>query len=283
MDQLVWHERPTLRRPVLLVAFEGWSDAGDAASSAVEFLSDRWSSRPVASIEAEEFFDFTETRPRAVLDEEGNRQISWPSNELRTATVPGLDHDVLLFIGTEPQLRWRTFCRQLTSAAEALGVSYVITLGALLAEVPHTRETSIMGSSQDPGLQVRFGLEASRYEGPAGITSVIHQACVDAGIPSAALWAAVPSYVPGAPSPKATLALVERATSMLGTAIPATDLEIASAAYERQLDELVSEDEETAGYVEQLERRYDSDDEDATAESLIDEVERFLRDHPPGD
>jgi hypothetical protein len=277
MDQLVWHERPTLRRPVLLIAFEGWSDAGDAASTAVQFLAERWSSRLVASIEAEEFFDFTETRPRAQLDESGDRQIIWPANELRSATVPGLDHDVLLLLGTEPQLRWKSFCRQITTAAEALDVSYVVTLGALLAEVPHTRETSIMGSSQDPGLQVRFGLAASKYEGPTGVTSVVHHACHEAGIPSAALWAAVPSYVPGAPSPKATLALVERAASLLGTAVPATDLEIATAAYERQLDELVQEDEETAGYVEQLERRYDSD-EDTTAESLVEEVERFLRD-----
>ncbi len=279
MDQLVWHERPTLRRPVLLVAFEGWSDAGDAASSAVGFLADRWSSRLVASIEAEEFFDFTETRPRAELDDEGVRHIVWPRNELRAASVPGMETDVLLLLGTEPQLRWRTFCRQITGAAEALGVSQVISLGALLAEVPHTRETSVMGSSQDPGLQVRFGLEASRYEGPTGVTSVVHQACHEAGIPSAALWAAVPSYVPGAPSPKATLALVERAVSLLGTTVVTTDLEIASAAYERQLDELVQEDEETAGYVEQLERRYDSDDE-ITAESLVEEVERFLRDQP---
>lgn len=280
MEQLVWHERPTLRRPVLLVAFEGWSDAGDAASSTVQFLAERWDARPVASIDAEEFFDFTETRPRAVLDDDGTRQIVWPRNDLQAASVLGLEHDVVLLLGTEPQMRWRTFCRQITTAAEALGVSYVITLGALLAEVPHTRETSIMASSQDPGLQARFGLEASRYEGPTGITTVVHQACLDAGIPSAGIWAAVPSYVPGAPSPKATLALVERTTSMLGTSIPATDLEIAAAAYERQLDELVSEDEETAGYVEQLERRYDSDDEGTGAESLIDEVERFLRDQP---
>ena len=280
MDQLVWHERPALRSPALLIAFEGWSDAGDAASSAVRFLCERWSARPVASIEAEEFFDFTETRPRVELDEAGRRHIQWPTNELSAATVPGLDRDVLLLLGTEPQLRWKTFCRQITSAAETLGTGLVITLGALLAEVPHTRETSIMGSTQDPALEQQFGLRPSRYQGPAGITSVVHQACHEAGIPSAALWAAVPSYVPGAPSPKATLALVERTTSLLGTSVPATDLEIATAAYERQLDELVQEDEETAGYVEQLEQRYDSDDDEGTAESLVEEVERFLREHP---
>ncbi|MBK5222278.1 MAG: PAC2 family protein [Acidimicrobiia bacterium] len=281
MEQLVWHEHPTLRRPVFIIAFEGWSDAGDAASSAVQFLSERWSARPVASIDAEEFFDFTETRPRVELDDAERRHIVWPPNELTAATVAGVDRDVVLLLGTEPQMRWKAFCRQITDVARTLDVSLVITLGALLAEVPHTRDTSVMGSSQDPGLQADLGLKASRYEGPAGITSVVHQACHDAGIPSAALWAAVPSYVPGAPSPKATLALVERAASMLGTSVPATDLEIATAAYERQLDELVQEDEETSGYVEQLEQRYDSDDSDeVTAQSLIDEVERFLRDHP---
>lgn len=280
MDPLVWHQRPALHRPSLVIAFEGWSDAGDAASSAVQFLSDRWSAEPVASIDAEEFFDFTETRPRVQLDVDDRREVVWPRNELTVASVPGLDHEVLLFLGTEPQLRWKTFCRQITSAALDLGVGLVVTLGALLAEVPHTRETSVMGSSQDADLQVRYGLRPSRYEGPAGITSVVHQACHDAGIPSASLWAAVPSYVPGAPSPKATLALVERTVSILGASVPVTDLEIASAAYERQLDELVHEDEETAGYVEQLEHRYDTEDDEISPESLVEEVERFLRDHP---
>jgi PAC2 family len=281
MDPLVWHQRPSLHRPILLIAFEGWSDAGDAASTAVQFLSDRWSAEPVASIDAEDFFDFTETRPRVQLDVEGRREIVWPTNELTVASAPGLDREILLFLGTEPQLRWKTFCNQITTAATELGVSLVVTLGALLAEVPHTRETSIMGSSQDTNLQEQFGLRQSRYEGPAGITSVVHQACFEAGIPAAALWAAVPSYVPGAPSPKATLALVERTASMLGTSVPVTDLEIATAAYERQLDELVREDEETAGYVEQLEQRFDSDDEEALSpDSLVEEVERFLRDHP---
>ncbi len=281
MDPLVWHQRPSLHRPILLIAFEGWSDAGDAASTAVQFLSDRWAGEPVASIDAEDFFDFTETRPRVQLDVEGRREVVWPRNEITAAKAPGLDREVLLLLGTEPQMRWKTFCRQVVTVATELDVSLVVTLGALLAEVPHTRDTSIMGSSQDAVLQEQYGLRQSRYEGPAGITSVVHQACAEAGIPTAALWAAVPSYVPGAPSPKATLALVERTLSMLGTSVPVTDLEIATAAYERQLDELVREDEETAGYVEQLESRFDSDEDDALSpESLVEEVERFLRDHP---
>jgi predicted ATP-grasp superfamily ATP-dependent carboligase len=279
MEHLVWHDRPPIHRPVLITAFEGWSDAGDAATSAVEYLADQWGANPVASIEAEEFFDFTATRPRVELDEFDQRQIAWPANELSAATVPGLNTDVVLLLGTEPQLKWKTFCRQVTDVAEVLDVSTVITLGALLAEVPHTRSTSIMGSTTDPVLAEQYGLRPSRYQGPTGITGVLHTTCRDAGLPSASIWAAVPSYVPGAPSPKATLALVERVGSMLGATIEVGDLQIASLSYERQLDELVREDEETMAYLDQLEQRYDSDDEEfPTGVSLVEEVERFLRD-----
>ncbi|MFP3906598.1 MAG: PAC2 family protein [Acidimicrobiales bacterium] len=279
MEHLVWHDRPPLARPVLIAAFEGWSDAGDAATSAVEFLADQWDARPVASIDAEEFFDFTATRPRVEVDEAGQRQIIWPTNELSAVSVPGPDTDVLLMLGTEPQLRWKTFCRQVTDVATALDVSMVVTLGALLAEVPHTRPTSVMGSTTDPALAERFGLRASRYQGPTGITGVLHWACREAGLPSASVWAAVPSYVPGAPSPKAALALVLRLGAMLGSSPEVGDLELASLSYEQQLDELVREDEETMAYVSQLEERFDDEDDDfPTGVSLVEEVERFLRD-----
>ena len=279
MEHVHWHDRPPMHRPVLVTAFEGWSDAGDAATSTVEYLADQWESVPVASIDAEEFFDFTETRPRVELDEHEQRQIVWPGNHLTVATVPGPDTDVVLLLGTEPQLRWRTFCRQITDIAEALDVSMVVTLGALLAEVPHTRPTSVMGSSSDQELTDRFNLRPSRYQGPTGITGVLHAACRDAGFPSASIWAAVPSYVPGAPSPKATLALVQRVGSMLGATIDVDDLQLASLSYEQQLDELVREDEETMAYLSQLEERFDSEDDDfPTGVSLVEEVERFLRD-----
>jgi predicted ATP-grasp superfamily ATP-dependent carboligase len=279
MDHLVWHHRPPLDRPVLIAAFEGWSDAGDAATSAVEFLADQWEASPVASIDAEEFFDFTTTRPRVELDEVGQRHVVWPTNELSSATVPQTDSDVLLMLGTEPQLRWKTFCRQVIDVAETLDVSMVITLGALLAEVPHTRPTSVMGSTTDPNLAEEFALRPSRYQGPTGITGVLHTACRDAGFPSASIWAAVPSYVPGAPSPKATLALVERIGGMLGTSPEVADLQLASLSYEQQLDELVREDEETMAYLSQLEQRFDNEDDDfPTGVSLVEEVERFLRD-----
>lgn len=279
MDHLVWHDRPLLERPVLIAAFEGWSDAGDAATSAVEFLADQWDAEPVASIDAEEFFDFTATRPRVELDETGRRHIVWPTNELSTAKAPGTDTDVVFLLGTEPQLRWRTFCRQVIDAATALDVATVITLGALLAEVPHTRPTSVMGSTSDPELTERYQLRPSRYQGPTGITGVLHSACGDAGLPSASVWAAVPSYVPGAPSPKATLALVQRISGLLGTQPEIGDLQLASMSYEQQLDELVREDEETLAYVAQLEERFDNDDDEfPTGVSLVEEVERFLRD-----
>lgn len=278
MEHVHWHDRPILHRPVLVTAFEGWSDAGDAATSAVEYLADQWDATPVASIDAEEFFDFTETRPRVEIDEFDQRQIVWPGNHFSVANVAGPDLDVILLLGTEPQLRWRTFCQQITDVAEALDVSMVITLGALLAEVPHTRPTSVMGSSSDTELAERFGLRPSRYQGPTGITGVLHTVCRDAGFPSASIWAAVPSYVPGAPSPKATLALVRRVADMLGAEIDVDDLAIATLSYEQQLDELVREDEETMAYLGQLEERYDSEDEFPTGVSLVEEVERFLRD-----
>ncbi len=275
----MWHDRPPLNRPVLITAFEGWSDAGDAATSAVEYLADQWDAAPIASIDAEEFFDFTATRPRVELDQFDERQIVWPGNEFSAASPSGLDHDVVLMLGTEPQLRWKTFCRHITEAAEVLDVSMVITLGALLAEVPHTRPTSVMGSSSDPDVASRFNLNPSRYQGPTGITGVLHTWCRDAGLPSASMWAAVPSYVPGAPSPKATLALVQRVGTMLGAPVEVDDLQLATLSYEQQLDDLVREDEETVAYLNQLEERYDNeDDEFPTGVSLVEEVERFLRD-----
>jgi predicted ATP-grasp superfamily ATP-dependent carboligase len=279
MEYVHWHDRPLLHRPVLIAAFEGWSDAGDAATSAVEYLADQWDAVPVASIDAEEFFDFTETRPRVEIGDFGERTIVWPGNDFSVASVPDTELDVVLLLGTEPQLRWRTFCRQVTDVAEALDVSTVLTLGALLAEVPHTRPTSVMGSTSDTELAAKHGLRPSRYQGPTGITGVLHTLCRDAGLPSASLWAAVPSYVPGAPSPKATLALVRRVADMLGVTVDTDDLALASLSYEHQLDDLVREDEETMAYLGQLEERFDSEDDDfPTGVSLVEEVERFLRD-----
>ena len=262
----------------MIAAFEGWNDAGDAASTAARYLIDRWDLDLVADVDPEEFYDFTSTRPEVRLDDDGLREIVWPATEIHTGTIPGGDQDVLLIVGTEPQVRWRTYCDQLTAVAQDQGARLCVTLGALLAEVPHTRPTPIVGTAYEPGVVAGLELQPSRYEGPTGIVGVLHDAWRRAGLRSASLWATVPAYVPGAPSPKAALALVERASALLQTWVPTTDLEIASAAYERQVSELVDADEETATYVASLEVRHDVDPGVLpSADDIAEEVERFLR------
>jgi proteasome assembly chaperone (PAC2) family protein len=280
VEHVTWHARPELTDPVLVAAFEGWNDAGDAASTAARYLVDRWDAELVAEIDAEEFFDFQSTRPQVRLDEDGMREIVWPTTEIYAASVPG-GGDVLIVVGHEPQLRWRTFCQQVVGVAQNWPVRLVITLGALLAEVPHTRPTPIVGTSYELDSVAGIELQPSSYEGPTGIVGALHDAFRTAGYRSASLWATVPSYVPGAPSPKAALALIERTAAMLETWIPTTDLEIASASYERQVSELVDADEETAAYVSSLEERQDEEPGLLpSAESIADEVERFLREQP---
>lgn len=279
MDHVRWTTRPTLQEPVVIAAFEGWNDAGDAATTAARYLIDRWDADQVADVDPEEFFDFTSTRPEVRLDDDGRREIVWPATEIHAGTIPGTEQDVLLIVGTEPQLRWRTYCGELTEVAQQHGARLCLTLGALLAEVPHTRPTPIVGTAYEPEIVAGLELQPSRYEGPTGIVGVLHDTWRRAGLRSASLWATVPAYVPGAPSPKAALALVERAAAMLQTWIPTTDLEIASASYERQVSELVDADEETATYVASLEERHDVEPGVVpTADSIAEEVERFLRD-----
>jgi proteasome assembly chaperone (PAC2) family protein len=275
-----WHRRPSLDAPVLIAGFEGWNDAGDAASSAIEFLRDRWDAAPFADIDPEEFFDFTATRPRVQFNDDLEREIVWPANEFSAVTLPGTERDVVILTGTEPQLRWRTFCDQVIHVARTLGVRRVVTLGALLAEVPHSRPVSVFGTAYTDDVVTQMGLTPSRYEGPTGIVGVLHAACHDADLESASLWAAVPTYIPGAPSPKAALALVERTAELVDAHVTTTELEIAAASYERQINELVEEDDETAEYVEQLEQRYDDEDDFTDVDGLVEQVERFLRDQP---
>ncbi|MDQ3304674.1 MAG: PAC2 family protein [Actinomycetota bacterium] len=279
MSHLRWAEgdRPELDRPVLIVAFEGWNDAGDAATLAARWLAERWAPEPLAGIDPEEFYDFTCTRPRVQLSDEGDRSIEWPSNDFTWGRSSGTD--VVVLLGTEPQLRWRTFCAQVLEVARAIDARLVLTLGALLAEVPHSRPTSVVGTAADPEVVARMQLTPSTYEGPTGIVGVLGQACAQAGLASASLWAAVPAYVPGAPSPKAGLALVEHTAELIGVPAMTTDLDIAAAAYERQVSEVVADDEEMAGYLQTLEQRFDGD-EGVTTVSLAEEVERFLRNRP---
>jgi hypothetical protein len=285
-DALRWDDRPTLRRPILLAAFEGWADGGEAASSAIRYFESSWGARPFAAIDPEEFYDFTETRPRVRLDERGRRRIDWPENIFSAASAPGSVHDVVLLRGVEPQLKWRRFTSLVLDVVDALGIEMVISLGALLADIPHTRPVRITGTSASDELVVRMNLRRSRYQGPTGIMSVLHDRLGTAEVPAASYWAAVPHYVSGTPSPKATLALVRQVSALLDARVEVVDLEIAAAAYVRQVNEVVSGDDDVAAYVRRLELAA-ADDEDLVAdddhdvpdgETLAAEVERFLRD-----
>jgi proteasome assembly chaperone (PAC2) family protein len=273
-----WDKHPPLRDPVFIAAFEGWNDAGDAASGAVRYLLDRYDGQEFAHVDPEEFFDFTSARPHVRVDEEGQRGLTWPTTDFHVITLPD-DRDAVLVVGTEPHLRWRTFGEEIVELAKELGCSLFVTLGAMVAEVPHSRPVRVVGSVTEPTLGERLDLPASTYEGPTGIVGVLTSACVEAELPTASLWAAVPTYVPAAPSPKAALALVERLAEVLEVWLPTTDLEIAAASYERQVSELVAEDDETADYVRNLEDSHDRDI-DQPGRSLVEEVERFLRDRP---
>ena len=274
------HRRPELTRPVLIGAFRGWNDGAQAASLAAGYLAKTWSAQRFADVDPEQFFDFQATRPHVSLEDGLTRRIDWPETAFYHARPERLDRDVVLLLGIEPNLRWRTFSELLVGLTRELGVELVITLGALLADVPHTRPSPVTGSASDPDLVRRLGLSSSRYEGPTGIVGVLHDACKRAGIPSASLWAAVPHYVSLTPSPRAAVALCERLGELIGVSVDVDELEEAATSYEEQVSAAVASDEETAAYVEDLESRVDSL-EDATelpsGDALAAELTRFLR------
>jgi proteasome assembly chaperone (PAC2) family protein len=282
MDAVRWLRRPRLRHSILVAAFEGWNDAADAASTAAHYLAEAVEAEPVATVDPEDFYDFTVVRPQVRLVDGLSREIRWPEPEVSAAAAAVLDRDVVFLQAAEPQLRWRTFAATVTGIAQALDVELVLTLGALLAEVPHTRPVRVTGTAADPELVARLGFQQARYEGPVGIVGVLHDAFARAGISSASLWAAVPHYVAKTPSPKATLALVERTASLLGIPVDTVGLEIAAAAYERQISEVVADDEDVADYIRRLE---EGDEEEPvlrselSGDSLAQEAERFLREH----
>ncbi len=289
IDDVEWLADIRPARPIMVVAFEGWNDAGDAATQAVDFLRRRSRSRPMARINAEPYFDFTTARPRIEINLDGERHIRWPDSMLYAGSLGGSDTEVVFLLGVEPQLRWRSFCGRVVEVAKSLDASLVVSLGALLADVPHSRPVEIYGSADDVELAAELALTPSTYEGPTGIVGVLQHACRDAGLRSASLWAAVPSYVPGASSPKAALALIGRLRELLGFSLSTTELEIAASSYERQVSELVDEDEDTLAYVRELEQHYDDDehrgdvldrDGPVAAAVLVEEVERFLREQP---
>ena len=285
-DELRIHGRPELERPVLLAAFRGWNDGAQAASLAAGYLAKTWGAEQFAEVDPEDFFDFQATRPHVSLEDGLTRRIDWPETGFYHARPEGLDRDIVLLLGIEPNLRWRTFTDLVVGLAQELEVELMITLGALLADVPHTRPAPVTGSASDEELVQRLGLSASRYEGPTGIVGVLHDACREAGIPSASLWAAVPHYVSLTPSPRAAVALCERLGSLIGVDIDVDELEEAAQSYEEQVSEAVASDEETASYVEELERRTDSIEESSdlpSGEALAAELTRFLRERDEED
>lgn len=283
-DALVHDREPELNRPVMIAAFRGWNDAGDAASFAAEHLQRVWGATQFASIDPEPFFDFQATRPQVELVDGVTRKITWPENEFSAAHLHGAPHDVIVLVGTEPNLRWKTFARLVVSIARKHDVQLVVTLGALLADVPHSRPVPVTGTAVDDELIERLGLQRSRYEGPTGIVGVLHDSLAEAGISSASLWAAVPHYLAVTPNPKAAVALVHKAVGLVGWPAEVDDLERASAAYEERVSEMVSSDEDVSAYVKLLEDRTDERSRDSleemelpTGDALAAELETFLR------
>jgi len=294
LETVRWLSKPTLTNPTIVAAFTGWNDAADAASTAVRQLVEAWNATPLAEIDPEPFTDFATIRPHVRLRDGEHRHIVWPT--IGMWHVNGAGGDIILILGPEPSLRWRHFADQVIGVAEHFGASLLLTLGALLADVAHSRPGQLIGTATDSDLIERYNLRRSRYEGPTGIIGVLHDEFSRAALPSASLWAAVPAYASQVPSPKASLALMRRACEMIGTPAPVGAVMHLIERYEEQVNSLVNEDEDLVEYVERLENATDSgmllsdevnddqlqidfgdDTSDKDAAELVDEVERFLR------
>jgi proteasome assembly chaperone (PAC2) family protein len=286
MSELNVSFRPELRRPVLVAAFRGWNDGGQGASLAGGYLAKRWEAARFAEIDPEDFYDFQATRPHVSLEEGMTRKLDWPDNGFFHAAIPGTDRDAVILLGTEPNLRWKTFAGLVLGLAQDLGVERVVTFGSLLADVPHTRPAPVTAAATDEALMAELGLEPSRYEGPTGIVGVLLDACRRAGLSSLSLWAAVPHYVSLAPSPRAALALVRRFGELLQIDVDVAELEQAADEYSEQVSEAVSADADTAAYVEELERRVDmisAEQSLPSGDTLAAELTRFLREREQED
>jgi predicted ATP-grasp superfamily ATP-dependent carboligase len=287
MSDLNWTDRPRLRDPLLVCAFKGWNDAGEAASAALRFLIESFDAEQVGAIDPEEYFDFSETRPTVSLEGGRSRVIEWPEVAFYAASVTGADRDLLLLDGPEPSLRWRRFTRTVIEAGRELGTREMVTLGALLADVPHTRPTHVTGLASDDSLVERLGFERSTYEGPTGIVGVLHDACTKAEMPSSSLWASVPHYVAAAPNPKAALALVRKFEGLARMAVDASALEEAAEDYERQVSAAVASDPDVKAFVERLEQSVDESEETSppqripSADSIARDFQRFLKQRGP--
>lgn len=281
MDALTWQgDLPHLRSPVMVCAFRGWNDAAASASTALATIGNSLDGQLIAHLDPEEFFDFQSTRPTITLDEGQTRRIEWPENNLIAVEVPGADRDLVLLDGTEPNLRWRTFSETIATAADALGVEMVITLGALIAEVSHTLPVPITGLASSDEMVEEMELERSSYEGPTGIVGVFHDLCRSNGIDSASLWAAVPHYVAAVPNPKAALALLRRLEGLTGIAVEASELEEETADYEEQIGRAVAANPEIEELVQRIEAEQSElldEGEVPSADTLAREFQQFLR------
>ena len=287
MADLTWSARPRLRNPLLVCAFKGWNDAGEAASAALRFLIESFDAEEVGTIDPEEYFDFSDTRPTVSLEGGRSRVIHWPAVTFHAASVPAADRDLVLLEGPEPSLRWRRFTRTVIEAGRELDAREVVTLGALLADVPHTRPTQVTGLASDDSLIERLGFERSTYEGPTGIVGVLHDACTKAEMSSSSLWASVPHYVAAAPNPKAALALVRKFEGLARMAVDASALEEAAEDYERQVSAAVASDPDVKAFVERLEQAMDESEETSppqripSADSIARDFQRFLKQRGP--
>lgn len=277
-------ELPDLREPILLAAFAGWNDASQVATFAVTTLVNAWSAQKFGDIDPEEFYDFSETRPVISLGPTGQRSLRWPSNSFFSHRLPGSDHDVVLLVGTEPQLRWRTYCSVIVSLAEQVKASCLVTLGGLLADVPHTVEPRLTGFATGPGLLPelrKLGVQMSSYEGPTGIVGALHDAWRGGERPALSLWGNVPHYISAAPNPQVSLALLRRVAALLGVALPMESLEVQAQAFNSQIDEALAENPEAMEYVKQLEEHFNDQAAPPPAPQLIEELEEFLRGRRP--
>jgi proteasome assembly chaperone (PAC2) family protein len=282
VDSLIWEsDVPQLRSPMLICSFRGWNDAASSSSRALASVAESLDAELAAQIDPEEFFDFQTTRPTITLKEGQARNIEWPQNNLYTARVPSADRDLVLFDGTEPNLRWRTFSEGIATAADALGAEMVITMGALVAEVSHTLPVPITGLASSEELVEELDLERSNYEGPTGIVGVVHDCCRQLGMTSASLWAAVPHYVAAVPNPKAALALIRRLEGLTGIAVDASELELETESYEEQIGRAVAANPEIEELVARIEAEQvdllDEEGELPNADTLAREFQRFLR------
>ena len=289
---------------LLVVAFEGWNDAGEAASGAVRTLKERLELYPIAEVESEDYFDYQFNRPVAATDDDGNRMLIWPDvtvfgpvsvlgqtaaeQSRRIAVADGSDAappvtgenagNIYLLLGTEPSRGWKSFTAEILETVRETGVTGIVMLGAMLADVPHTRPISVFVTSENPAVRTRFGIERSSYEGPVGILSVLGEAAERSGIPTLSIWASVPHYVHNAPSPKATLALIDKLEEIIDVVIPRGGLVDDAAEWESGIDALASEDEDMSNYIEQLEQARDTvDSPEASGEAIAQEFERYLR------